>query len=97
LIAIGREFHHFLFSRSENRQLVAYTERLSSKLHLLFYRHWASLYGAESIRRRHEDLLTVLRTGDLAAIEVAFRRHYAETGARVAALYPAQSNEDDIS
>jgi len=87
LIDAGREFHAMLFNQSENVQLIDFTERLSSKLHLLFYKHWASLYDPESIRQRHEALLSAIRTADAVVIESAFRQHYAETGAKVATLY----------
>lgn len=93
LIVVGREFHAFLFSKSENRQLINYTERLSSKLHLLFYKHWASLYNAEEIRDRHRSLLDTIRTGDTAAVESAIRQHYAETGAKVAEFYQQQQRK----
>ena len=43
LIELGREFHTLLFRRSGNQQLIEYTERLSSKLHLLFYQYWAAV------------------------------------------------------
>jgi len=95
LIEAGREFHTLLFSRCENQQLIEYTARLSSKLHLLFYQHWAGLYDAKTIRGRHEQLLAAVRTGDAATVEAAFRQHYAETGARVAELYQTDNFEGE--
>jgi DNA-binding GntR family transcriptional regulator len=82
-----------LFCKSANLQVIEYTARLSSKLHLLFYRHWARLYDAETIRNRHEYLLTTIRTADAAAVEAAFRRHYADTGIKVAKLYQPPADE----
>ncbi len=92
LIEIGTEFHQLLFNKSNNIQLIEYTQRLSHKLHLLFYKHWASLYTPEEIRDRHQELVCVLRKKERPLVEQALREHYNETGQKVARLY--EENEE---
>lgn len=87
LIEIGTEFHQLLFNKSNNIQLIEYTQRLSLKLHLLFYKHWASLYTPEEIRDRHQTLVSVLRQKNRDLAEQALRQHYSETGQKVARFY----------
>ncbi len=87
LIEVGTEFHQLLFTKSDNIQLIEYTQRLSHKLHLLFYKHWASLYSPEEIRERHQLLIGVLRKRDKALAEQSLRNHYSETGHKVAGFY----------
>ncbi|HEY5672869.1 MAG TPA: GntR family transcriptional regulator [Malonomonas sp.] len=95
LIELGRDFHTFLFHRCGNRQLIEYTQRLSSKLHLLFYKHWASLYTPAELRSRHEKLLAIMQTKDAMQVELVFRAHYLETGQRVAELYAKKQQEKE--
>jgi DNA-binding GntR family transcriptional regulator len=87
LIESGTEFHQLLFNKSDNIQLIEYTQRLSQKLHLLFYKHWASLYTPEEIRDRHQGLVHLLREKNRALVEQALRQHYSETGQKVARFY----------
>lgn len=88
LIEAGARFHRLLYSRSSNRQLLEQIEQLSNKLHLLFYRHWAKFYTPEEICSRHLKLLELASsTADSFHVEQAFRKHYIETGRKVAALY----------
>lgn len=90
LIEVGSEFHALLFNRCDNVQLIEYTERLSHKLHLLFYKHWGTLYSAEEISARHRQLVQVLRDRNEQQVEQALRLHYLETGQKVARLYEQQ-------
>ncbi len=93
LIELGRDFHSLLFQRCGNQQLIEYTQRLSSKLHLLFYKYWARLYSPKELRARHEHLLEVMQAGHHTQVEQAFRQHYLETGKRVADLYQQRQEE----
>lgn len=86
IINLGGEFHDLLISKNKNIQLIEYTERLSLKLHVLFYKHWSLLYSADEIGARHQKIVTSLRTSDPIAIEKVIREHYAETGTKIAAL-----------
>lgn len=83
---LGEQFHREIFSRCNNRQLTAFTERLSLKLHLLFYRHWGKLYSAEEIYNRHMAIVDCLAGGDPENIERTIRDHYFATGNRVASI-----------
>lgn len=94
LIDAGSKFHAMLFNRSDNQQLVEYTERLSHKLHLLFYKHWGALYDAGEIRDRHQSLVKTLRKGNRNDVEHALRQHYLETGQKVARLYEQREQGD---
>lgn len=83
---IGSEFHNTLISKNKNIQLVEYTERLSLKLHILFYKHWGSLYTPEEIGNRHLRIVEAIRAGNLTQIEQVARDHYTETGTKIASL-----------
>jgi DNA-binding GntR family transcriptional regulator len=83
LIDIGQEFHEELFSHCRNAQVVLFTEQLSLKLHLLFYKHWANVYKPEEIRDRHLDIISIIRKKDPVKLEQLIRQHYIETGRKV--------------
>ena len=86
VVEAGGEFHDLLISKSSNVQLLEYTDRLSLKLHILFYKHWGKLYSSAEIGNRHRAIVASLQSQDLAQIETVIRRHYAETGAKIAEL-----------
>ena len=83
LIDIGQEFHEELFSRCTNAQVVLFTEQLSLKLHLLFYKHWANVYAPEEIRDRHLEIIAMVRKKDPSKLEQLIRQHYIETGHKI--------------
>jgi len=83
LIELGQDFHNELFSHCSNAQVVAFTEQLSLKLHLLFYKHWAKVYGPEEIRDRHLEIVETLRKKDTARLELLIREHYIDTGRNI--------------
>lgn len=87
VVQVGGEFHDMLVGKSKNVQLAEYTKRLSLKLHVLFYKHWYSLYTPAEIGDRHKRIVDTLVAGDPVAIEVAVRDHYIETGTKIAELY----------
>ncbi len=87
VVTTGGEFHDLLISKSNNVQLLEYTDRLSLKLHILFYKHWGRLYCPEEIGQRHRDIVDSLRSGDPDRIEKVVRQHYAETGSKIAELH----------
>ncbi len=86
VVEIGGDFHDLLISKNNNAQLLEYTNRLSLKLHILFFKHWGRLYDAEEIGRRHREIVDGLRSGDCSRIEKVVRDHYAETGSKIAEL-----------
>lgn len=86
VVEIGGEFHDLLISRCDNLQLLDYTDRLSLKLHIQFYKYWGRLYDAEAIGTRHRRIVESIRAGRTAEIEKTVRQHYLETGTRIAEL-----------
>lgn len=85
LIDLGQQFHEELFCHCTNLQIVRFTEQLSLKLHLLFYRHWGKVYEPEEIRDRHLEIVQTIRQQDPVAVELIIRRHYIDTGHKVVA------------
>lgn len=85
LIDLGQQFHEELFCHCTNVQVVRFTEQLSLKLHLLFYRHWGKVYAPEEIRDRHLEIIQTIRQKDPVAVELMIRRHYIDTGHKVVA------------
>lgn len=83
LIDIGQKFHEELFCHCTNNQVILFTEQLSLKLHLLFYKHWAKVYSPDEIRDRHLEIIKAIRTGDAAKVEVMIRKHYITTGHKI--------------
>lgn len=86
VVQAGDNFHSLLISKSTNIQLLDYTERLSQKLHILFYKHWSKLYTPNEISSRHLLIVDSLKKGDAGNIEQVVRDHYRETGTKIAAL-----------
>ncbi len=86
VVEVGGEFHDLLISKCDNVQLLEYTDRLSLKLHILFYKHWGRLYRPEEVGQRHRDIIDALKSGNLERIEKTVREHYQETGGKIAAL-----------
>jgi len=89
VVEAGGEFHDFLISKSDNVPLLEYTDRLSLKLHILFFKHWGKLYSPVDIGRRHRNIVNALKSREPEQIEYVIRQHYAETGAKIAELYTA--------
>ena len=86
VVRIGDDFHNMLISKNKNMQLLEYTERLSLKLHVLFYKYWSNLYTPQEIGSRHMAIVSSLISGDPGKIEKSVREHYTETGAKIASL-----------
>ena len=84
VIETGGEFHDFLISECDNVQLLEYTNRLSLKLHILFFKHWGKLYSPAEIGRRHQEIVESIKSKDLNLIEQVVRQHYVETGSKIA-------------
>jgi len=86
VVEAGGEFHDLLISKCNNVQLLEYTDRLSLKLHILFFKFWGRLYSPEEIGSRHRDIVETLKSKVAVKIEQAIRNHYIETGSKIAAL-----------
>ncbi len=86
VIEVGGEFHDLLISKNNNVQLLEYTDRLSLKLHILFFKYWGRLYSPAEIGRRHREIVDGVKSKDPDLIEKVIRQHYVETGSKIAAL-----------
>ena len=86
VIETGGEFHDLLISKNSNVQLLEYTDRLSLKLHVLFFKYWGKLYSPAEIGQRHRAIAESIKSKDPAQIEQVIRQHYVETGRKIAAL-----------
>jgi DNA-binding GntR family transcriptional regulator len=86
LIDIGQKFHEELFSHCTNGQVVIFTEQLSLKLHILFYKHWSRVYAPDEIRDRHLELVHGIRERDALNLEMLIRNHYIDTGHKIVEL-----------
>ncbi|TYO98498.1 GntR family transcriptional regulator [Geothermobacter ehrlichii] len=86
LIERGEEFHSLILSRCPNRELLASAEKLSRKLHILFFHYWGTLYSAEEVASRHRLIVESLVNKNAGHIEETVRRHYFETGRKIASL-----------
>jgi len=84
VIETGGEFHDFLISKCDNIQLIEYTDRLSLKLHILFFKFWGKLYSPAEIGRRHREIIESIKAKDLDLVERVVRQHYVETGSKIA-------------
>lgn len=87
VVKVGDTFHSLLISKSDNVQLLDYTERLSKKLHILFYKFWSKLYTPEEIGNRHKRIVDGIKSNDTVRIEQVIRDHYTETGTKIAELH----------
>ena len=95
VVQVGHEFHGLLVNKNNNVQLTEYMDRLSQKLHVMFYKHWSDLYSPEEIGDRHMQIVTSIMSGDPARIEQSIREHYSESGSKIAALYKKNGRRND--
>ncbi len=93
VVQIGHDFHNLLVSKNNNVQLAEYMDRLSLKLHVMFYKHWSDLYSPREIGDRHMKIVTSVMSGDPAKIEQTIREHYSESGSKIAAIYETVHRE----
>lgn len=87
VVKVGDDFHSLLISKNNNIQLIEYTQRLSLKMHILFFKHWSNLYSQEEIGNRHQRIVEALKSSDTLLIEQVVRDHYTETGTKIASLH----------
>jgi DNA-binding GntR family transcriptional regulator len=86
VVETGGDFHDLLISKCDNVQLLEDTDRLSLKLHILFFKYWGKLYSPAEIGRRHREIVESVKARDLTLIEMVVRQHYAETGSKIAEM-----------
>jgi DNA-binding GntR family transcriptional regulator len=83
---IGGEFHDLLLAKNKNQQLINFSNSLSLKLHILFYKNWGKLYTPKEIKDRHQEILNAVKKKDNELIEKVVRNHYIETGQKIAKI-----------
>lgn len=86
LIDLGNRFHELLFQGCQNKQIVAFTTQLNLKSDLLFYEYIGTLYTPYDIKQRHVEIVECVKAGDPAQLEELIRRHYIESGEKIASL-----------
>ncbi|MBW1635731.1 MAG: GntR family transcriptional regulator [Deltaproteobacteria bacterium] len=86
VVKVGGDFHDFLVSKNINLPLGENLQRLSLRLHVLFYRYWSTIYTPGEIGARHLRIVSALAGGNSAQIEETVRQHYTETGTKIALL-----------
>jgi len=86
VVKVGGDFHDFLVSKNKNLPLGENLQRLSLRLHVLFYRYWSTIYTPDEIGERHLRIVLALAGGDATEIEKTVRLHYTETGTKIALL-----------
>lgn len=86
VVQAGDNFHSLLISKNINVQLIEYTQRLSLKLHILFFKNWSKLYSHEEIGNRHQRIVDAIKSHDTMQVEQVIRDHYTETGTKIASL-----------
>lgn len=86
LIELGNEFHELLFSKCFNKQIITFTQHLSLKSDLLFYEYIGTLYTPKEIKDRHMEIIECIKTGTSNQLEELIRKHYIESGEKIAAL-----------
>lgn len=79
-----KQFHEFIFTKSDNLQLIDFSKILSVLLHVIFCKYWTRVYEPDQIQARHGLIVDQLRSRDKAEIEACIRQHYEETGLRMA-------------
>ncbi len=84
VVDVGGEFHDLLISKCNNVQLLEYTDRLSLKLHILFFKYWGKLYSPAEIGRRHREIVESVKAQNRSLVETVVRQHYVETGSKIA-------------
>lgn len=95
VVDAGGAFHDLLVEKNDNVQLAEYTSLLSLKLHVLFFRHWATLYSPDEIGERHQRIVDSLVAGEPVAIEKVVRDHYVETGTKIAEICQEEENNKE--
>lgn len=79
LVDADYDFHFALVSAAENELFVSLLETLDSFLHVQIKRAYLAVPDLKEIAEDHQDLLAVLRAGDLDAAVARHRRHFDRT------------------
>lgn len=85
LTELDNAFHSILFSRIDNDLLIELCKRSCQGISkFLLYKYWIELFTPEEVYERHRDILEALKTGKSSVLEKTIRKHYTDSGARMA-------------
>lgn len=85
LAELDNEFHNVLFSRITNELLIDLCRRSCQGISkFLLYRHWINLFDPQEVYERHIAILDALKTGKASKVEKVIRKHYTDSGERMA-------------
>lgn len=73
-------FHHGFLAKVHDEFLLEFIDKCNRMFEVLLAQHWTTVYSAEAVHRRHQELYELVRQGDPAAVEKRVREHYEETG-----------------
>lgn len=86
LAPLDDAFHYLLLSRINNDLIVELCKRTCQGISkFLLFQHWVKLFPAGKVYERHEKVLDAVKTKDPAIVEKVIRKHYIESGERMAA------------
>ncbi len=85
LAGLDNTFHNVLFSRIDNELLIDLCRRSCQGISkFLLYKHWINLYSPKQVYERHKEILVALKTKRPAKVEKTLRKHYTDSGKRMA-------------
>lgn len=85
LADLDNTFHNILFSRIDNELLIELCRRSCQGISkFLLYKYWINLYSPQLVYERHLEILEALKTGKPSKVEKTIRKHYTDSGKRMA-------------
>ena len=80
---IGSRFHKYYLKYSNNNILLENLEKLNKRSLLLFSNNWSKLYTIKEVKKRHQDIVDVIKTKNKIEIEKIIKEHYFQTGLKI--------------
>ncbi len=85
LTKLDSTFHSVLFSRIDNDLLLDLCRHSCQGISkFLLYKYWIKLFSPQQVYERHLAILDALKSGDGPILEKTIRKHYADSGKRMA-------------
>lgn len=85
LAQLDNAFHDILFSRIDNDLLIELCRRSCQGISkFLLYKYWINLFSPQQVYERHLEILEALKAGKPAKLEKTIRKHYTDSGKRMA-------------
>jgi GntR family transcriptional regulator, rspAB operon transcriptional repressor len=82
-IAADSAFHSAIVASGENQRLRAMYERLNIHMHVLRVHYFRGVIPPPAVERDHSAIQRSIAKADIAAAELATRRHLARTGSKM--------------